>query len=173
MLILQRIFYFLKCQWQVKKGNNLMIMTFARTQCLKNINLLTIYCYFKFYEAWKQKIKRSHISTRFLRTKKVRYCIVDPFCPRCPGNRKKVTHVLTCCRAFRILPRRCRRSWTSSTSTRTCWSACWRWATMRTCRPVFRIRIHMFLGLPDPDLLVRGMDPDPATDPDPSIIMQK
>jgi hypothetical protein len=28
---------------------------------------------------------------------------------------------------------------------------------------VLRIRIHMFLGLldPDPDLLVRGMDPDP------------
>jgi hypothetical protein len=43
---------------------------------------------------------------------------------------------------------------------------------------VFRIRsrlrihrIHMFLGLQDPDPLVRGMDPDPA--PDPSIIMQK
>jgi hypothetical protein len=32
-------------------------------------------------------------------------------------------------------------------------------------------RIHMFLGLPDPDPLVRGIDPDP--DPDPSIIMQK
>ena len=32
---------------------------------------------------------------------------------------------------------------------------------------VFRIRIHMFLGLPDPDPLVRGMDPDP------SIIMHK
>ncbi len=43
----------------------------------------------------------------------------------------------------------------------------------------------MFLGLPDPDPLVRGMDPDPDTaldpdpdtalhpDPDPSIIMQK
>ncbi len=32
-------------------------------------------------------------------------------------------------------------------------------------------RIHMFLGLPDPDLdpLVRGMDPDPH----PSLIMQK
>jgi hypothetical protein len=26
---------------------------------------------------------------------------------------------------------------------------------------------------PDPDLLVRGMDPDPASYPDPSIIMQK
>ncbi len=44
--------------------------------------------------------------------------------------------------------------------------------------PVFRIRIrihrsHMFLGLPDPDQLVRGMDPDPAPVPDPSIIMQK
>jgi hypothetical protein len=38
-----------------------------------------------------------------------------------------------------------------------------------TFKPVFRIlRIHMFLGLPDPDSLVRGMDPDP--DPDPSII---
>jgi hypothetical protein len=35
----------------------------------------------------------------------------------------------------------------------------------------------MFLGLldPDPDPLVRGMDPDPALDPDPdlSIIMEK
>ncbi len=46
--------------------------------------------------------------------------------------------------------------------------------------PVLRIRIyriHVFLGLqdPDPDPLVRGMDPDPdpALDPDPSIIMQK
>jgi hypothetical protein len=45
-------------------------------------------------------------------------------------------------------------------------------------KAVFRIRIririhqiHMFLGLmdPDPDLLVRGMDPAP----DPSIIKQK
>jgi hypothetical protein len=38
-------------------------------------------------------------------------------------------------------------------------------------------RIHVFLGLqdPDPDPLVRCMDPDPdpALDPDPSIIMQK
>ncbi len=34
-------------------------------------------------------------------------------------------------------------------------------------------RIHMFLGLLDPDPLVRGMDPDPSPDPDPSIIMQK
>ncbi len=46
--------------------------------------------------------------------------------------------------------------------------------------PVLRIRIHrilMFLGLPDPDPLVRGMDPDldpPLNaDPYPSIIMQK
>jgi hypothetical protein len=40
---------------------------------------------------------------------------------------------------------------------------------------VLRIRIHMFLGLLDPDPLVRGMDPDPdpALDPDPSIFMQK
>ena len=30
-------------------------------------------------------------------------------------------------------------------------------------------RIHMFLGLPDPNPLVRGVDPDP----DPSIIKQK
>jgi hypothetical protein len=29
----------------------------------------------------------------------------------------------------------------------------------------------MSFGLPDP--LVRGMDPDPAMDPDPSIMMQK
>jgi hypothetical protein len=43
-------------------------------------------------------------------------------------------------------------------------------------RAVFRIHgIHVFFGLPDPDPLVRGMDPDPALDPDadPSIIMQK
>jgi hypothetical protein len=42
-------------------------------------------------------------------------------------------------------------------------------------KPVLRIRIHMFLGLQDPDPLVRGMDPDPALDPDPdpSIIIQK
>jgi len=40
---------------------------------------------------------------------------------------------------------------------------------------VLRIRIHrikMFLGLLDPDPLVRGMDPDPALDPDPSVIKQ-
>jgi len=39
-------------------------------------------------------------------------------------------------------------------------------------KPVFRIqiRIHMFLGLPDPDPLVRSTDPDPAQDP--SIIKQ-
>jgi len=42
---------------------------------------------------------------------------------------------------------------------------------------VFRIhRIHVFLGLPDPDPLVRCMDPDPDPaldpDPDPSIIKQ-
>ncbi len=36
-------------------------------------------------------------------------------------------------------------------------------------KAVFGIRIHMFLGLPDPDPLVRGMDPDP----DPSVIKQK
>jgi hypothetical protein len=28
-----------------------------------------------------------------------------------------------------------------------------------------RIWIHAFLGLPDPDPLVKGMDPDPDTDP--------
>ncbi len=43
-------------------------------------------------------------------------------------------------------------------------------------KAVLRIRIHMFLGLLDPDPIVRGMDPDsdPALDPDldPSIIMQ-
>jgi hypothetical protein len=31
----------------------------------------------------------------------------------------------------------------------------------------------MFLGLPDPDPLVRGMDPDPALGPDTSIIVKK
>jgi hypothetical protein len=43
-------------------------------------------------------------------------------------------------------------------------------------KAVFQIhRIHVFLGLPDPNPLVRGMDPDTALDPDPdpSIIMQK
>jgi hypothetical protein len=33
--------------------------------------------------------------------------------------------------------------------------------------------MHMFLGLPDPNPLVRGMDPDPALDPYPSILVQK
>ncbi len=39
-------------------------------------------------------------------------------------------------------------------------------------QPVFRIRV--FLSLPDPDPLFRGMDPDPdpALDPYPSIIKQ-
>jgi TATA-binding protein-associated factor len=49
---------------------------------------------------------------------------------------------------------------------------------MLLSKALFRIRIHrihVFFGLPDPDPLVRGMDPDPALDPDPdlSIIMQK
>jgi hypothetical protein len=48
-----------------------------------------------------------------------------------------------------------------------------RYGQTRLPGPVFRIRIHMFLGLPDPDPLVRGMDPDPAPNPDPSIIKQK
>jgi hypothetical protein len=44
-------------------------------------------------------------------------------------------------------------------------------------KAVLRIRIHrihMFLGLTYPDPLVRGRDrdPDPALDPDPSIIMK-
>jgi hypothetical protein len=30
----------------------------------------------------------------------------------------------------------------------------------------------MFVGHPDPDPLVRGTDPDPASDPDSSIIKQ-
>jgi glutathione peroxidase-family protein len=37
-------------------------------------------------------------------------------------------------------------------------------------KAVFRNRIHMFLGLPDPDPLIRCMDPDPAPD---SSIKQK
>jgi len=58
--------------------------------------------------------------------------------------------------------------------------------TKITLKPVLRIRnririhrIHVFLGLQDPDLdpLVRGMDPDPDPaldpDPDPSIIIKK
>jgi hypothetical protein len=43
--------------------------------------------------------------------------------------------------------------------------------TVQAHKAVFRIRIHVFFGHPDP--LVRGMDPDPALDPNPSIIMQK
>jgi hypothetical protein len=40
---------------------------------------------------------------------------------------------------------------------------------------IHRIRIHMLFSLlnPDPDPLVRGMDPDPDQDPDRSIIKQK
>jgi hypothetical protein len=34
---------------------------------------------------------------------------------------------------------------------------------------VLGIRIRMFLGLPDPDQLVRGMDPDLVMDPDPFL----
>jgi hypothetical protein len=51
---------------------------------------------------------------------------------------------------------------------------------MQVCIPVLRIRIHrihMFLGLQDPDPLVSGVDPDPPPaphpDPYPSIIKQK
>jgi hypothetical protein len=39
--------------------------------------------------------------------------------------------------------------------------------TYRVHQAVLRIRIHLFFGLPDPDPLVREMDPDP------SIIMPK
>jgi hypothetical protein len=52
-------------------------------------------------------------------------------------------------------------------------------ALKQCCGSGFRILlwIHRILGLPDldPDPQVRGMDPDPdpALDPDPSIIMQK
>jgi hypothetical protein len=31
-------------------------------------------------------------------------------------------------------------------------------------------RIHIFFALPDPDPLVRGMDPDPVLDPDPNAL---
>jgi hypothetical protein len=39
--------------------------------------------------------------------------------------------------------------------------------------PVLRIRIRVFLGLLDPYLLERGLDPDPDSDPDPSFIKKK
>jgi hypothetical protein len=45
---------------------------------------------------------------------------------------------------------------------------------LKKLKAVLRIRIHrihMFLGILDPDPLVEGMDPDP--DPDPSVIKQK
>jgi hypothetical protein len=51
-------------------------------------------------------------------------------------------------------------------------------ASMRLAyQAVFRIRIriqriHVFLGLSDPDPLVRGMDPDPDPALDPSFIKQ-
>jgi hypothetical protein len=35
--------------------------------------------------------------------------------------------------------------------------------------PVMGIQIRIFLGLPDPDPLVKGIDPDPAPAPDPSL----
>jgi hypothetical protein len=35
--------------------------------------------------------------------------------------------------------------------------------------PVLGIRIRMFFGLPDPDPLVRGTDPNPDSAPDPSL----
>jgi hypothetical protein len=38
---------------------------------------------------------------------------------------------------------------------------------------LFRIPIRMVLGIPDPDPLVRGTDPDTNSAPDPSIIKQK
>jgi hypothetical protein len=61
---------------------------------------------------------------------------------------------------------------------RTIVSRCTQLESLHLCyQAVLRIRIHMFLGLPGPDPLIRGMgpgpDPDPALDPDPSIIMQK
>jgi hypothetical protein len=40
-----------------------------------------------------------------------------------------------------------------------------------TIKPVLGIRIRMFVGLPDPDPLVRGAEPDPA--PDPSLYKKK
>jgi hypothetical protein len=49
-------------------------------------------------------------------------------------------------------------------------------ASMRLAyQAVFRVRIHrinVFLGLSDPDPLVRGMDPDPDPALDPSLIKQ-
>jgi hypothetical protein len=50
-------------------------------------------------------------------------------------------------------------------------SLVYRYLPVLLTRILIRIRIHMFLGLLDPDPLVRGMDPDP--DPDPSITKQK
>jgi hypothetical protein len=34
--------------------------------------------------------------------------------------------------------------------------------TSTLCTPVLGIRIRMFLGLPDPDPLIKGIDPDPS-----------
>jgi hypothetical protein len=71
-------------------------------------------------------------------------------------------------------------TWLSATSM--CCLTCCNYELTEILQPVLRIwirvrihRIHMFLGFPDPDPLVRGMDLDldPALDPDPFIIMQK
>ncbi len=44
-------------------------------------------------------------------------------------------------------------------------------STDEICKLVLgiRIRVRIFLGLQDQDSLVRGMDPDPAPDLDPSL----
>jgi hypothetical protein len=47
--------------------------------------------------------------------------------------------------------------------------------TIQCCGSGFVGSLPMFLGFldPDPDPLVRDLDPDSAPDPDPSIIAQK
>jgi hypothetical protein len=57
------------------------------------------------------------------------------------------------------------------TQTKFCMLLHIKWFYSQCCGSGLQIRIRMFLGLPDPDPLVRGTDPDPALDP--SVIKQK
>ncbi len=102
--------------------------------------------------------------------KKVRYLHLDPFAkkrtePASESLRQKnVPYLLLIPSQKNVVPRTC--IWIFSGKKCYCFVS----------ESVFRlwIRIHMFFGLQDPDpFLVRGMDPDSAPYPDPSIIKQK
>ncbi len=50
------------------------------------------------------------------------------------------------------------------------WAEIFIWPVLRIRIRIRIHRIHVFFGLPDRNPLVRGVDPDPDLDPDPSII---